>query len=234
MMKLWNFLSQWLGNDRCAKLFGVRTFLTADLHFGHENILSHCPGRAKLWKTVKEMNAGLIQNWNDTIRPWDEVWVLGGVAMGQIKDTLPLVKQLQGHKYLVAGNHDRCSILNYYKDNEKNQAKRALWEQQYREVGFEKIFPGETFLFFDPEDGLDTTIEITLHHMPYHGDHGEERYPEARPVDIGNILLHGHVHDLWTMNGRQVNVGVDVWNFRPVRLETAVAVATLSTKCCCK
>lgn len=31
-------------------------------------------------------------------------------------------------------------------------------------------------------------------------------------------LLHGHVHDQWQVNGRQINVGVDVWDYRPVEV----------------
>jgi calcineurin-like phosphoesterase family protein len=37
-----------------------------------------------------------------------------------------------------------------------------------------------------------------------------------RPVDNGLPLIHGHVHNSWKVNGRQINVGVDVWDFTPV------------------
>lgn len=43
------------------------------------------------------------------------------------------------------------------------------------------------------------------------GDHAdrEDRYVEWRLPDTGNWLIHGHVHDEWFTNGRQINVGVD-------------------------
>ena len=54
-------------------------------------------------------------------------------------------------------------------------------------------------------------------HFPYRGDSREhERYPDHRAVDNGAVLLHGHVHERWKVRDRQVNVGVDVWDFRPI------------------
>lgn len=43
-----------------------------------------------------------------------------------------------------------------------------------------------------------------------------ERLAGQRPADAGLVLLNGHVHERWKVNGRQVNVGVDVWDYRPV------------------
>lgn len=217
-MKTWLLLSQWLGNERCARLFGVRTFLTADLHLGHQSILSYCPDRGERWDTTDEMNADIIRLWNETVRPWDEVYVLGDACMGKIVDSLALIKQLQGSKYLVAGNHDRCSPL-----YERNEEKRLKWVNKYTTAGFEMIFNRETTLVFSYNH---QPVEVLLHHFPYTGDsHEEDRYPEARPKDTGKVLLHGHIHDARLVEGRQVNVGMDVWGFRPVRLEKAYSVA---------
>ena len=57
---------------------------------------------------------------------------------------------------------------------------------------------------------------VTMCHYPY----TDERYPELCPVDNGSWLIHGHVHDEWQINGRQINVGVDVWDYTPVSIET--------------
>ena len=45
---------------------------------------------------------------------------------------------------------------------------------------------------------------------------------QAAVVD-GRLLLHGHVHTKWRVDGRQVNVGCDVWGYRPVAEDTIVA-----------
>ena len=64
---------------------------------------------------------------------------------------------------------------------------------------------------------------VLLCHFPYRGDSQEhDRFPDARPIDKGEWLLHGHVHDRWSQNGRMINVGVDANDFAPVS-ETVLA-----------
>ena len=66
-------------------------------------------------------------------------------------------------------------------------------------------------------------------HFPYEGDsHDEDRFTRWRPVDDGAWLLHGHVHTSWQVNGRQINVGVDVWDYAPVS-EAALAALIEAT-----
>lgn len=174
-------------------------FWTADLHFGHANIIrySHRP-----FADVAAMDEGLVERWNASVGDDDEVWVLGDVAMGTIADSLPLVEGLRGRKVLVAGNHDRC----WY--GHGSYADR--WVDQYHEAGFDEIVQGSTT----------TTVggtEVLVCHFPYEGDsHDADRYTEHRPVDHGRWLVHGHVHERWQVHGHQVNVGVDVWDWRPV------------------
>lgn len=46
-----------------------------------------------------------------------------------------------------------------------------------------------------------------------------------RPVDDGETwLLHGHVHERWRQAERMINVGVDVWEYRPVAEGTLESV----------
>lgn len=180
-------------------------FFTADLHLGHVNIIgySHRP-----FASVSEMNAALVANWNATVGAEDEVWVLGDVALGRIAESLPLVADLAGRKHLVPGNHDRCW-----------PGHRRLRPQEvsmYEDVGFE-IHPAEVELAV----GGRTVVAC---HFPVEGDsHDEDRFVAYRPhLPPDAWLLHGHVHEKWQVNGRQVNVGVDVWDYRPVA-ETILA-----------
>lgn len=46
------------------------TYLIADWHYGHENIISY---DNRPFKTVDEMNTELIKRWNDKVRKGDEV-----------------------------------------------------------------------------------------------------------------------------------------------------------------
>jgi calcineurin-like phosphoesterase family protein len=220
MMKLWTLLAKHLGNDRCKALFGARTFCTSDLHFGHENILKYCPLRGQRWATPAEMGPDLVQLWNDTVRPWDVVYVLGDMCMGKIDESLKFVGQLHGVKHLVTGNHDRCGNTYYFKPN---YSKQMLWVQKYLKAGFTSITDGSMIFRFDFHGHQ---AEVQMCHFPFKGDStGEERHPDARPGDTGRILLHGHVHDAFKARGRMVNVGVDVHNFRPVRIEKLYKLA---------
>lgn len=63
-------------------------FLTSDTHFGHRNIIGYCN---QPFTDVTEMDAALVDRWNDLVRPTDEIWLLGDVAMGQLGQTLQIV-----------------------------------------------------------------------------------------------------------------------------------------------
>lgn len=182
------------------------TWFTSDLHFGHKNIVRYC-GRP--FGDVDHMNLALSQAWWELIAPDDHVWVLGDVAMGVIAETLPLVERLPGHKHLIAGNHDRC----WTGHGERSRD----WLGRYEAVGFESIASAAT---------IDLAgVEVLLSHFPYRGDSGPtERYLEHRPIDDGRWLLHGHVHDVWRQDGRQINVGVDAWDQRPVSEQEIAAL----------
>lgn len=148
------------------------------------------------------MNADLVERWNAAVGDDDEVWVLGDVAMGRIDDSLEYVRELKGRKILVAGNHDRCWA--------GRTRDPSPWIERYRSVGFSAIHQGTVPLHL-------AGIPVSVGHFPYEGDsQEEERFLRWRPVDRGSWLLHGHVHTQWQVNGRQINVGVDVWDYAPV------------------
>jgi calcineurin-like phosphoesterase family protein len=185
----------------------VARWFTADLHIGHANIIRYS-GRP--FADVDEMDEALVARWNAAVAPDDEVWVLGDVAMGRIAASLEHVGRLHGHKLLVPGNHDRCWPGH-------GPAAVERWEPAYRDAGF-TILPPE----------VRTTIgdvDVRCCHFPYEGDsHDVERYAAHRPHDDGSVLMHGHVHDRWRRRGRQINVGVDVWDQRPVAEAELVAL----------
>lgn len=180
-------------------------YLTSDLHIGHSqsNIIEYC-GRP--FPHVPAMNEALVDNWNETIGPSDLVFVLGDVCMGKIDESLEVLTRLNGKKRLVPGNHDRCW--------EGNGPKHVKWIDRYADVGFpvtqeRKLLIGDFFFRLD--------------HFPYEGDHTyEDRYVEHRPTDDGSWLLCGHVHDEWYIKDRQINVGVDVWDYKPVHIDAII------------
>lgn len=197
----------------------MSTWFTSDLHFGHRNIARYS-GRPfpDTDDGVVEMGEWMVQAWNDTVQPWDEVVVVGDVAMGRIDDSLAHVARLNGVKHLVSGNHDRCWSGAY-----PNPDKVATWNRRYREAGFVSITDAGRFDFstntYHPVN--DPTWGVLVCHFPYTGESQdrEDRYVAHRPVDDGDWLIHGHVHEAWCQRGRQINVGVDAWGGRIVGSE---------------
>jgi calcineurin-like phosphoesterase family protein len=47
--------------------------------------------------------------------------------------------------------------------------------------------------------------------------------PKAEIVDLDIPCLCGHVHDSWDYCYGWLNVGVDVWGFKPILLSLAVS-----------
>ena len=185
----------------------MATWFTSDLHLGHANIIRYCD---RPFSDVDEMDVALVERWNETVAPDDTVWVLGDVALGRISESLALVAQLNGTKLLLAGNHDRCW---------SGHARRAEgWTERYLGAGFAAVEQGSLKLTVG-------NYSVLACHFPYRGDsHDEDRYINERPIDMGEWLVHGHVHERWRQRGRMINVGSDAWNFRPVEAETLVAL----------
>lgn len=80
-------------------------WFTSDNHWGHKNILKFCPDSRK-FNTVEEMNQAMITRWNEQVKPEDTVYMLGDVFFLRRYDALAVLRQLNGVKHLVFGNHD--------------------------------------------------------------------------------------------------------------------------------
>ena len=81
-------------------------FYIADTHFGHDNIrkLSNRP-----FATVEEMDRTIINNWNNKVKNGDDVYILGDFTY-KGKSYKHYLKQLNGHKHLIIGNHDTKTV----------------------------------------------------------------------------------------------------------------------------
>ena len=129
------------------------------------------------------MNKALVDNWNALVKPEDTIFHLGDVAMGN-KSYLEIIRELNGHKVLIKGNHDRstATMLNYF--NEVFSELTQVWDGK----------------------------SVLLKHKPMIG-----YFPQWRQIC-------GHVHDRWTFRGKILNVGVDVWDFKPVHIDQVSAM----------
>ena len=83
-----------------------RKFYISDWHYGHENVISF---DARPFTSLEEMNAELVNRWNSAVSPGDQVYVLGDMFWCKGSEAIPVLEKLNGQKFLIRGNHDRCN-----------------------------------------------------------------------------------------------------------------------------
>ena len=121
----------------------VNRFVISDHHFGHTNswekfkLADGSPLRP--FTSNDEMNQTMIDRHNAKVKDHDTVYFLGDVVIN--RKHLHLVKQLNGRKILIRGNHD------------------IFRDEDYREVGFEQIHGVRVFV-----------DKFILSHIPLHPD----------------------------------------------------------------
>jgi len=86
----------------------MATFFTADLHFGHTEIIKFCD---RPFENISEMNKALVSNWNSRVKNGDHVYIVGDLYYGGrnaagIDEAISTVKKLNGILHLISGNHD--------------------------------------------------------------------------------------------------------------------------------
>ncbi len=193
----------------------MNVFLTSDQHWGHRNILTYCN---RPYQSVEEMNEGLISGHNSVVKPGDTVYHLGDFSLDK-RAPEKVLHRLNGEHHLIIGNHDWCHPVH----SKTNQTKRDKFRKMYFDAGFKTL---------ELEGAIDIDgIPCLMSHFPYYDPNPQfdQRYPEFRPEDKGNILLHGHVHTSYKIRlspkgTLMINVGVDQWDMRPVALEQIKAL----------
>ena len=114
---------------------------------------------------------------------------------------------MNGIAHLCAGNHDICHPAN------RKYTDDAI--KRYIDYGFVEVVM-ETH--FGP---------FLISHMPY-TDYDDKRhkvkYSQYRPKDTGEPLLCGHIHKAFKVKGAMINVGCDVWDYKPVSYEELLAI----------
>ena len=71
---------------------------------------------------------------------------------------------------------------------------------------FESVQDTAQFTLINQDDGAPKELDVNLVH-----------YPSKGVVDRFNLV--GHIHGAWRVQKNMLNVGVDVWNYRPVSVK---------------
>lgn len=78
-------------------------YVTSDWHFNHKNIVSLCRPQ---FSSIEEHNDCIAQRFNEVVGKDDLVYVLGDVGFTPASKLAPIIRQLNGRKILLIGNHD--------------------------------------------------------------------------------------------------------------------------------
>jgi calcineurin-like phosphoesterase family protein len=159
----------------------MTTFFTSDTHFGDPRVLRI---DRRPFPSIPAHDTALVERWNATVAPEDEVWHLGDFALGPSPARVAaLLADLHGRKHLIIGNNDSPATL---------EAPGWASVQHYAEVTVDER-------------------RLVLCHYPFR---------TWRDMGKGTIDLHGHSHGRLKPAPRQYDVGVDIWDCRPVTLAT--------------
>ncbi len=141
-------------------------YYIADCHFFHGALNTAMDHRG--FDSMEKMNEYMIRQWNNKVRPNDEVVILGDFSWGKPDETNALLERLNGRLYLILGNHDR------FLTDKKYNSKRFVWIKDYEEM-------------------KDNKRKVILSHYPmpfYNGQY----YKDKDGMDK-TYMLHGHIHD---------------------------------------
>lgn len=168
------------------------TWVCADHHFGHQNIIKYC---SRPWETSEQMDAALVKLHNSVVQPEDTVYFLGDITLKSTEKVgwmRRILSKMNGRKILIFGNHDKWH-----------------WEH-YLEAGFQSC---HTFLELSatlPEKAIGGFVpfkQVRLCHDP------------AWAQDKNYLWVCGHTHNnFFPTDSHIVVVCLELTDYKPIRL----------------
>ena len=183
-------------------------YFTADWHIGHANVIKF---DNRPFKDLDHMHKVLVNNYNASVRDSDVCYFLGDVGLAN-KDLMgPIIRQLNGTKVLIVGNHDKGYNAMYDCGFDVVMHQGAIYLGKNRITMSHCPMLG---VFREDTTNMRGSVTGSL----WHGDHKHQAYSVQ---DEGQFHLHGHIH---SPNGgqsqrildRQMDVGVPSNSYRPV------------------
>ena len=170
----------------------------------------------------------IIDNINEIVGHDDELWILGDLSYRcTVEHTLECLRRINcQHLHLIIGNHDRNFRLRF-----NDMLYEDVFEtiDDYCEIDMELPVLDESGKI----TVATTQQSIAMSHFPRlsalaeeHGDWPSNwnEFADMAPTTEG-WLLYGHTHQDVPdgTDPRSVNVGLDVWDFKPVSEQQILA-----------
>ena len=80
-----------------------KIWFTSDLHFGHDKEFLYKP---RGFNSITEHDETIISNFNSVVSNDDVLVILGDVMLGDNNYGIKCLNRLNGHKFIIRGNHD--------------------------------------------------------------------------------------------------------------------------------
>jgi len=169
--------------------------VTADLHIGHKRLAVGMRG----FSSAEEMDDILVRNWNESVKEDDVVYVLGDLTMRKFGHE-QVLKQLNGSKVFVRGNHDK-----HLSDEKLLKYFRKVDTQDSLKIGTDR-----------------GVRHIRMYHYPCYTWNGSFH---GSWLLCGHThgMLRESLPTVWTA-GLILDVGMDVWGMRPVPMDEIIRV----------
>jgi calcineurin-like phosphoesterase family protein len=167
----------------------MQTFFTSDTHFDDEFAI---PYFTRPFQSMDEMNAVLVERWNQVVTADDIVYHLGDFTTGDLSHFTKWANQLNGSIRILPGNMDRLWLPNFV-PNEKVQ-----------------VMPPLVSLAFENAGRVGQSQLIVLCHYSLQ---------VWERSNHGSWHLFGHTHGKLKGIGRSFDVGVDCTDFVPLSLD---------------
>lgn len=167
-------------------------YYTSDWHLGDDRLGTQ--GKPNLFyrpfTSVEESNRTIMDSLYKEFKDGDILWHLGDVIVGDIKASEAHLEQMRS----MYPNSQFNLILGNYDTDKTNLLSRY----------FDSIHEDYNLVSFSDN------LMIYLNHYPSKCKVKLEEDPDY------TFAITGHIHSLWKVQRRMINVGVDAWHFKPV------------------
>jgi len=177
----------------------IQNWFSADLHLGHDNILSLCN---RPFSTIQEMADVFVSNHNSLVKENDIYWNFGDIGFRCSPQYLvSQISRLHGKFIVILGNHDKpfrqavqLGLLNKELNSRKIQIVGGMASIHDREIAISKMIDIEG-------------QKIFISHYSHRTWPGAFR---------GSYHLFGHSHDNLSPLYKSFDVGVDANGYFPI------------------
>ena len=172
-------------------------YITSDFHFNHQKEFIYEP---RGFHSPEEMNEVLLENYNNIIKPEDEVYILGDLMLGGAvfhRQGLELISSLNGHLHLVRGNHDtNLRWAAYAKLDNVVECENSIYLDYKKYHFYLSHYPSMTSNYTDGKSLKSRTLNLCGHshtkdpwlHWMTGSYHCEVDANDNKPISIDEII----------------------------------------------